>query len=123
MQTQQQYYAKPFTPFPFKPNRVASHSAPVFAFERRNHFAKNIILKTWLKTGHSQGIQMLFIPYTKHNETIHMVPLISNISEASLKPNIYQGKFFHQANNFLCWLLLFFVKTSQYKHRYQVQQQ
>src|SRR6476661_10852552 len=83
-----------FTPFPFNPKRVASHSAPVLALERRSHLARNIILNTWLNTGHSQGIQMLFIPYTKQRETIHIVPLISNISEASLSPRRYQGSFF-----------------------------
>src|SRR5215471_8008340 len=51
-----------FTPTPRKPNLVPSHSAPVFAFERRNHFDKYIMLKTWLNTGHSQGIQILFMP-------------------------------------------------------------
>jgi hypothetical protein len=50
--------------------------------------------KTWLKTGQSQGIQMLFIPYIKHSVTIHIVPLISNISDASLSPRRYQGRDF-----------------------------
>src|SRR5690242_16130026 len=82
------------TPAPFKPNRVASHSAPVLALERLSHFAKNIMLNTWLNTGQSQGIHMLFIPYTKQRATIHIVPLMSNMSEASLNPNKYQGNFF-----------------------------
>src|SRR4051812_48745186 len=80
-----------FTPGPDIPKRVASHSAPVVALERRSHLLKNIIMNTWLKTGQSQGIHMLFMPYTKHRATIHMVPLMSNMSEASLKPNKYQG--------------------------------
>src|ERR1700743_784141 len=79
---------------PVLPQRLASHSAPVVALERRTHLDKNIIMNTWLNTGHSQGIQMLFIPYTKHRLTIHIVPDISNISEASLNPSIYQGKDF-----------------------------
>src|SRR5579862_1051684 len=73
------------------PNLVASHSAPVVAFDLRSHFDKYIIRNTWLNTGHNQGIQMLFIPYIKHKATIHMVPLMSNMSEASLSPSKYQG--------------------------------
>src|SRR5689334_2624684 len=80
-------------PLPVLPNLLVSHSAPVVALERLSHFDKNIIRNTWLNTGHSQGIQILFIPYTKHNATIHIVPLISNISDASLIPSIYHGSF------------------------------
>src|SRR5262249_8559259 len=80
------------TPGPLRPKRVASHSAPVVALERRSQRERYIIRKTWLKTGHSQGIQMLFIPYTKQRLIIHIVPEMSNISEASLRPSIYQGR-------------------------------
>src|SRR5437773_3408624 len=73
------------------PNRVASHSAPVVAFDLRNHLDKYIMRKTWLKTGQSQGIQILFMPYIKQRATIHIVPLISNISDASLSPRSHQG--------------------------------
>src|SRR5882757_3893257 len=79
------------TPGPVFPKRVASHSAPVAAFERRSQRDRYIIKNTWLNTGQSQGIQMLFMPYTKQRLTIHIVPLISNISEASLSPSLYQG--------------------------------
>src|SRR5450432_4100914 len=77
-----------------EPNLVASHSAPVVALDLRNHLDKYIIRKTWLKTGHSQGIQILFIPYIKQSATIHMVPLMSNISDASLRPRSHQGRDF-----------------------------
>ena len=40
MQKQPLHCVMPFTPLPANPNLVASHSAPVFALERRNHFAK-----------------------------------------------------------------------------------
>ena len=83
-----------FTPFPFEPNLVASHSAPVLAFDRRSHFDKKHHMNTWLNTGHSHGIQILFIPYTKQSATIHIVPLISNISEASLRPKQIPGQTF-----------------------------
>src|SRR5437868_601455 len=79
------------TPLPVMPNLVPSHPAPVSALLRLSHLDKYIILNTWLNTGHSHGIHKLFTPYTKHKATIHMVPLISNISEASLSPSIYQG--------------------------------
>src|SRR5882757_6386164 len=79
------------TPVPVVPNRPASHSAPVVAFDLLSQRERYIIMKTWLNTGQSQGIQMLFMPYTKQRLTIHMVPDISNISEASLSPSIYQG--------------------------------
>src|SRR5215831_2036088 len=80
-----------FTPAPSFPNLPASHSAPVVAFDLRSQRERYIIRNTWLNTGHSQGIQIDFIPYTKHNATIHMVPLISNMSLASLRPSMYQG--------------------------------
>jgi hypothetical protein len=79
------------TPGPFCPKRVASHSAPVAAPERRSQRERYIIKNTWLNTGQSQGIQMLFMPYTKQRLTIHIVPLMSNMSEASLRPSLYQG--------------------------------
>ncbi len=44
------------------PKRVSIHSAPVMALERRSQLERYTIMKTWLKTGHTQGIQMLFIP-------------------------------------------------------------
>ena len=50
------------TPGPFWPKRVASHSAPVAALERRSQRERYIIRNTWLNTGQSQGIQMDFMP-------------------------------------------------------------
>ncbi len=44
------------------PKRVPIHSAPVATFDRRNQAERNTIMKIWLNTGHSQGIQMDFIP-------------------------------------------------------------
>src|SRR5258708_30136360 len=82
------------TPGPDLPKRLASHSAPVVALDLLSQRERYIIMKTWLNTGHNQGIQILFIPYTKHRLTIHIVPDISNISEASLSPSIYQGSDF-----------------------------
>src|SRR5580658_7732732 len=82
------------TPGPDLPKRLASHSAPVVAFDLLNQRDRYIIINTWLNTGHSQGIQILFMPYTKQRLTIHMVPDMSNMSEASLSPSIYQGSDF-----------------------------
>src|SRR5690606_1332248 len=81
------------TPCPLRPKRVRSHSAPVVTLLRRSHTERYIIMKTWLNTGQSHGIQILFMPYTKASVTIHMVPDISNISEALDMPSIYQGSF------------------------------
>ena len=46
-----------FAPGPV-PKRVASHWAPVRAFERRSHIERKTIRKIWLKVGQSQGSQM-----------------------------------------------------------------
>src|ERR1700752_3381190 len=72
------------TTLPLLPTSVANHSAPVFALDLPNPRERYIILNTWLKTGQSHGIQMLLKPYTKQRATIHIVPLMLNISDASL---------------------------------------
>src|SRR3546814_514960 len=81
------------TPWPLVPKRVPSHSAPVVTLLRRSHTDRYIIKKIWLNTGQSHGIQILFMPYTNASVTIHMVPEISNISDALDMPSIYQGNF------------------------------
>ena len=73
-----------------------------------------------VNTGHSQGIHTLSSAY-KHNVTIHMVPLISNMSDASLHPSdIPQGRRSPPANSFLCSVLPFFLKPSYHYHQLHV---
>jgi hypothetical protein len=48
----------------------------------------------WLNTGQSQGIQILFIPYSESQYTSNIVPAISNMPEALDMPRRYQGRLF-----------------------------
>ena len=74
------------------PNRVLIHSAPVRTLDRRSQALRNIMRKIWLNVGHTHGSQMLLRPYMNSQVTSTIVPLMSNMPEASETPSTYQGR-------------------------------
>jgi len=57
-----------------------------------SHAERYTIRNIWLKTGHTQGIHILFNPYRESQYTRSMVPAISNIPDALDTPRKYQGR-------------------------------